>query len=209
MQNCQLEFTTRKTNNNTKTVCERELFIYCIVLSSWFAALLGAWNHIREDCLDSDRGSSLLIYLVILSRIGLHLKCLILYPAMEVTNNLSLRDFNHICRFCLETASDHNPQLPLFQPYSKSNDDILPEIIDACIGIKVGRWKCVLYIEAYCWFVTRKRSIHKMDFRQMCAPHAKQLLSSQATFVPNANNLLKHLWQSKNGSRRIKIHPKK
>lgn len=53
-------------------------------------------------------------------------------------------DFHFVCRFCLEYASEHNPQYPLFLHegrygrYSKNSNESLPEIINTVLGMKVS-----------------------------------------------------------------------
>lgn len=57
------------------------------------------------------------------------------------------RDFNQICRLCLEYASDENVLFPLFineanipgfyGRFAKEFKESIPEVVSACIGIEV------------------------------------------------------------------------
>lgn len=62
--------------------------------------------------------------------------------------NISEADFNYVCRFCLDIASEQNPQFPLFLHegrygrYAKSGNESLPEIINTCLGMKASLVSC-------------------------------------------------------------------
>lgn len=55
------------------------------------------------------------------------------------------KNFDQICRFCLEYASDTNTLFPLFETnvpgyygrFLKEFKESIPEMISACVGIEV------------------------------------------------------------------------
>lgn len=57
--------------------------------------------------------------------------------------NIAPTNFDEICRLCLQFSDDRNPLFPLFLHhghygrYSKDINESVPEIIAACIGLKV------------------------------------------------------------------------
>lgn len=67
----------------------------------------------------------------------------IFYSTME--DHIKKKNFDQICRLCLEYASDTNHLFPLFQVkvpgfygrFLKEFKESIPEIISSCIGIKV------------------------------------------------------------------------